>query len=462
VRISRSVPVAAWIGLSGLVACSGAFTGASGNDGGGTVTEPSATAGPDGSVGPDGSSGRLRLVDDTAEHFRGGTFVDAAYVDGRVRLVDRTRGRFVSRVHDAGAEVRFVAMGFVPGAAYRKHLPRDGGRESGYPSFSADMTGAEVVLDFDGAVGQPIAAGARLADGSGKAHVGTAKGSGESYAAGPWGSALRDVGSGYVAVAAGTGAAFDLASDDATWALWVKTQQGCPGTNPPSGNRVYFGMEEGGSDRTHMWLGCSVTTTPACAGPAGRLGGTWCSRREPNDDCANYCGTAAINDGAWHHLAIVKRGHGQARLRTFVDGVQDGPEVSATFAAPFTVAGGSELAVGAFSGGSFQAEGDFDEVLAFRRALGDAEIRGIYTRSAVGLALRVRTCNDAACSGDPPFVGPEGGAGPFVDPDGANAPPSSLALTLPRARYVQYEVTFDALTTRVSPELFSVVIEAER
>lgn len=460
-RISRSGPVAAWLGLSGLVACSGAFTGASGNDGGGTVTEPSATAGPDGSVGPDGASGRLRLVDDTAEHFRGGTFVDAAYLEGRVRLVDRTRGRFVSRVHDAGRIVRFVSLGFVPGAAYRKHLPRDGGRETGYPRFAADMTGAEAVLDFDGAVGQSIAAGARLADGSGKAHVGVAKGSGASYAAGPWGSALRDGGSAYVSVAAGSGAALDLASDDVTWALWVKTQQACPGTNPPSGNRVYLGLEEGGADRTHLWLGCSVTTTATCAGPAGRLGGSWCGKREGADDCANYCGAAAINDGAWHHLAVVKRGHGQARLRTFVDGVLDGPEVSAAFVAPFSVAAGSELAVGALSGGSFQSEGDFDEVLAFRRALGDDEIRGIYTRSAVGLSLRVRTCADAACSGDPPFVGPGGGTGAFVDPDGAAGPPSSLALTLPPARYVQYEVTLDALTTRVSPELFSVVIEAE-
>jgi hypothetical protein len=221
-------------------------------------------------------------------------------------------------------------------------------------------------------------------------------------------------------------------------------------------------MEEGGADRTHMWLGCSVTTTAACSGPAGRLGGSGCGKREGNDECASYCGVAAINDGAWHHLAIVKRGHAQARLRTFVDGVLDGPEVVASFAAPFSVVSGSELAVGALSGGSFQAEGDFDEVLAFRRALGDDEIRGLYTRSSVGLSLRVRTCGDATCSGDPPFVGPGGGEGPFVDPDGASAPPSSLALTLPRARYVQYEVTFDALTTRVSPELFSVVIEAER
>lgn len=457
VRALHQACAIAGVAVASLVACSGVYTGVEGRDA--SVAPPSST---DGAVGPDANASRIRLIDDKPEHFRQGVFVDATYLDGRVRLADRTKGRFVSRVHDAGDSAQFVALGFVPGAGYRKHLPRDAGKETGYGTFSADMTAAELVLDFDGPMGQPIAAGARLTDASGKSHFGTSRGSGEAYTAGPWGSALGDKSSGYVAVAAGPGGAFDLGTDDVTWALWVKTLQACPSANAPAGNRVYLGMEENGADRTHLWLGCTTTTTAACDGTAGRFGGTWCSRRDPNGDCAQYCGTTAINDGVWHHLAIVKSGHAPARVRRFVDGVLEGNEISASFAAPFSVAAGTELGVGAFSDGSYQAEGDFDEVLVFRRALADAEIRGIYTRGAAGLALRVRACNDPTCADNPPFVGPAGGEAPFVDPDGAEGPPSSLPMTLPRGRYVQYEVLLDSLTTQVSPELLSVVIEAIR
>ena len=131
------------------------------------------------------------------------------------------------------------------------------------------------------------------------------------------------------------------------------------------------------------------------------------------------------------------------------------------FTKPIAFAEQTELGIGAFSGGSFQAEGDFDEVAIWRRALTDAEILGIYRRSALSVGLRVRVCRERDCSDAPRFVGPGGGDAPFTDPDGALAPPGELALTVPRGRYVQYEVVYSALTSMDSPEIFSVELRAE-
>ena len=61
--------------------------------------------------------------------------------------------------------------------------------------------------------------------------------------------------------------------------LWVNTTHPCPNANPPSGNRVYLGAEEGTApgDATHLWLGCS-STNANCSRPgdeSGRAAGTF-------------------------------------------------------------------------------------------------------------------------------------------------------------------------------------------
>jgi hypothetical protein len=438
-------------------ACSGTYVGAGGD--GGTSTDGGST--PTDAPSGDALGGQLSFLDDDANDFGAGTFEGTQYQQGHLVLGSGVnKGRFVSRVHDAQREVTFRSLRFVPGAAYSKHLPKKKSKETGYPSFAADMAENVLLLDFDGTSGALLPNGTKLADGSGSGNDAIVDGTGESTAQGPWGTALRDGPSGYAHAHVTASSGLNIGTADATWALWVKTTQSCPASNPPSGNRVYLGIDEGASDKTHTWFGCS--SLGACSNsPGGRLGGTFCARQVAPDDCADLCGAKTVNDGNWHHMALVKRGHSPGTIRTFVDGRPDGPEARTQFATAIAFAEQTELGIGAFSGGSYQAEGDFDEVAIWRRALSDAEILGIYRRSALSAGLRARVCRERDCSDAPKFVGPGGGDAAFTDPDGDLVPPGELGLTLPRGRYVQYEVVYSALTPMDSPEILSVELRAE-
>ena len=72
-----------------------------------------------------------------------------------------------------------------------------------------------------------------------------------------------------------------------------------------------------------MWLGCtSAEASPTCCtAPEGtQAGGTL---RMSDSDSMCYCGNHAIDDGAWHHVAMVKKGHTRSEIRLYVDGVLD-------------------------------------------------------------------------------------------------------------------------------------------
>ena len=450
-----------WLLVGGVcAACSGVYVGGAGEGDGGPVTVGAASSGGDAQTSDTGGSARVFLDDDLAD-FAAGTFEGTRHADGRLVLAaEKTSGRFVSRVHDAGAEITFRSLRFVPGAAYAKHLPKKKGKETGYPTYAADMADNVLLVDFDGAQGA-LAGDTPITDASGNANAATIAGSGEALTAGPWGTALRDGTAGYVRIPITAAGGLNLGASDATWALWVRTTQPCPSDNAPFGNRVYLGSDEETSDSTHMWLGCSTSLGPCGGATSGRLAGTLCSRRSPSEDCVNYCGARTVNDGRWHHLALVKQGHAPGTLRTYVDGRADGPAVATTFTTPFAFGTEIELAIGAFSRGTFQSEGDFDEVAIWRRALSEREISGTYRRGALAASLRVRVCQKADCSDAPKFVGPGGGDAPFVDPDGELGAPGPLPLVLPRGRYVQYEIALSSLVVTESPEIFSVELRGE-
>jgi hypothetical protein len=226
---------------------------------------------------------------------------------------------------------------------------------------------------------------------------------------------------------------------------------------------VYLGAEDT-SDDTHLWFGCSSSIS-SCPSPdgTGRAGGTFCSRKAPTNDCTSFCGQRVINDGKWHHLAIVKRGHAPAQLRLFVDGNPDLPagDITTEFHVPIAFDSGTQFTAGAFSNGVAQAAGTFDEVAVWRRALSDAEVAALYDRGSLQLSLRTRACNSPDCAENPAFVGPSGEGSVFKDDAPASAPG---ALALPAAmlgRYFQYEVVFVSQLAAHSPTLFAVSLIGE-
>lgn len=411
----------------------------------------------DAAVGDALPPGSLTSVGDaTQAEFAAGTFEGTQAVDGRVVLkAGAVEGRFVSRVLDAARDASFATLAWTPLAPYGKPLPDRGGKERGYERDGLDMRDNVLLFHFDGDTG-PLSG--VVSDVSGADNHGLVRTRASTASDGVILSALRDELDGYVAVPIAAGSGLNLAASDVTWMFWVRTTQDCPVASPPSGNRVFLGAEEGG-DSTHLWFGCRATYGSDCpgVGGTGHAGGTWCSRRDPTADCASFCGGTTINDGAWHHLAVVKRGHAPGTLRLFVDGERDAVDVATAFETPIAFAPDTELALGALSRGTFAATGDFDEVAIFRRALSDDEVRAVFRRGALDLSLRVRVCARADCSDGPPFVGPRVGVS-FRDEPPSVEPPSAPLTALPRGRWVQYEATLRSRAAGESPALDAVTV----
>ncbi|MDI3289151.1 LamG domain-containing protein [Polyangium sp. 15x6] len=407
---------------------------------------------------PDGA---FEFVDDAFEgEFELGSFTDMEWGGARLRLKgDAYDGVFRSRVFDAGEDVDWTTFAWTPAGPYIKALPDSRGKETGYAEGSSDMSANVLLLHLDGM--GALTSGAAAMDTSGgksNAVVSAPAGTTLSFEEGPIGQGLADKLSTHLAIDTIMGDYdFDFDEGDFTWALWVKTSTTCVV------NKVFLGVDTGFGG-PHLWLGCADGDAFSACGsgsPEGRAAGTFKSISDDPSDGVPFCGTTQINDGNWHHLAAVKKGHAQSQVVLYVDGIAEAT-LGTTFNTPIFLTG-SNFALGALLNGGYQAEGTYDEVAIWKRALGPDEVMAMYRRGGARLALRVRTCSDPACAdGDPSFVGPDGNDGWFVDPTGTLGPPTDMQLVVPRARYFQYEANFEGLREGDGPGLFAVKVRAQR
>lgn len=456
-RAASLVVLAATAGACSLLTDLGGLS--SGGPADAAAPTDGAATGPDAETPPETlPDGTLVFRDTTSADFAAGTHTGTRGAADALALAGATKGTFRSRVFDAGRGVTLATLRWVPAGPYGKPLPDGQKAESGYARDGLDMRNNVLLFHFDGATG---AAPPVEPDRSGSDTDGTTAGDAELATGGVIGGALRDLGSGWVRVRTSSTSPLQLRRSDVTWSYWVRSTQPCPADNPPSGNRVHMGIDENTSNATHVWLGCSSSLGPCDASNrVGRAGGTWCSQRGADSDCASFCGATRIDDGAFHHVAVVKRGHDPGSIQLFVDGRPDASPTPIRFKSEVSFEDGIDFGVGALSGPSFQAAGDFDEVAVWRRALSDAEIGAVYRRGALGAELRVRACERPDCADEPPFVGVTDSA-PFTDPPGALAPPTPRppARAL-RGRYLQYQVSLRSMRATDSPELLEVTLTA--
>ncbi|MDI1428851.1 LamG domain-containing protein [Polyangium sorediatum] len=437
------VPLSFTLGCSALVDLDALSSGGGSGSGSGPVELP---------------DGTLEFVDDGFDgEFEFGSFSDTEWAAARLRLkASSLDGAFRSRVFDAGEPVDWTTFTWTPAGPYLKALPDSRGKEVGYAEGSMDMSANVLLLHLDGAGAlTPGAAAMDTSGQKGNAVVTAPVGTTLSFEEGPIGQGLADKLNTYLALDTISGD-YDFNQGDFTWALWAKTESNC------SGNKVFLGVDTGFSG-PHLWLGCAPADFGPCGegSPEGRAAGTFMSNFDDPNDGVPFCGASQINDGQWHHLAAVKKGHAQAQVVLYVDGIAEAT-LGTTFNTPIFLTG-DDFSVGALSKGDFQAEGAYDEVAIWKRALGPDEVMSIYRRGGARLALRVRACNDPACEdGDPPFVGADGSDGWFVDPTGTLGPPTDMQLVVPRARYFQYEVSFEGYREGDGPGLFAVKVHAKR
>lgn len=412
--------------------------GAPGEDAGpGDAGDPATDAGP----GEDAGAPATQIVIDFSEGDHSDTEPGA---DGSLMLDGSSDGVYRSAVLEVTATSP-NRIAWTPDAPYSKPLPRGRAEESGYAAGGFSMSENVVLYDFPDML---ASAGEAVPDLSGRGNDGVIVG---TVPAAPvdalvgYGYAFTDVN--WLETSLDSTDDLQMGASDWTWMTWTRTTQSSEGM--VFENRTFFGMEEQGTRDPHIWFG----TSHSCNGgePGATAGGTL--RSSAGTDSDSYCGASVVNDGEWHLVTMTKRGHPDATITVFVDGA---PESSTPmrFDGPFVFSEGAAMSYGDFPG-SFMTTADFAQITIFRRALESREVADAHRRAALRVEVRLRACGDAACSADPPFVGPDGTADTaFRDPATSLSPPVEHDIELGDAPYFQVEVRLesdrDGETPRIS------------
>ncbi len=431
---------------------SGATTSSGSGEPTSTPSSSTTTAPPgseDSSSGPTttGNDDPLLFVDDDEEDFGAGTAEMTAYADG-LRLQDgATMGGFLSRVFDAGETVTWTEFSWIPRGPYAKALPDGGMDEAGYAEGNISMADNVLLLHFD--VGPGLMPGDDVPETSGRMQAVSLEGTA------PAGAAAGAMFRGGIALTAETFAQVDASATtdfqfgetDFTWSMWARTQTPCyDDTGTVSVNQVFMGIEEGGgTGGAHMWLGCYNPANTRCGAVVGggRLGSTITAAQ--GDGIGGTCADQGpeLVDGQWHHLALVKRGHADATLTIWFDGVPV-DTADAGYILPISFSDDRPFQIGRLSD-SFRSTVDLDEMAVFRRAFEPDEVVDLHLRGALRLSFQVRACETPTCD-DAEFIGPGGQVETVIADADAGA---SIPLPQLQGRYFQYIARF----SRTGPEL---------
>ncbi len=397
----------------------------------------------------------VEFEDSRAEDFGLGSYEGTTYDDGLRLASGLVGGTFVSRVFDAGREdAQWTQLRWTPRAPYGKPLPNGGTSETHYPEGNADLSENVLLMHMDQAGSQQ--SGSLIPDHSGREHDGVIEGGPiERIASAPFDSGASVTGGAFISMSSIGHDDFQFGEDDFTWSLWVRSTAGCRDeAGLVTANQVYIGIEGVSAEYTaHLWLGCSNPASGSCAGPEqGRVGGTF------NDATTgdSFCAAGEHADGQWHHVAVVKRGHEEATVTVWVDGVQR-DQFAAAYQSPLDFEPSTSLTIGGLSG-SFLSSFDVDEAAVYRRGLEDEEVQDLYRRGALTVKIQVRACATATCDGAA-FVGPDGTPSSFFV-DRSTAADIGVALAATSGRFFQYRVLVDGVGTEPSPAIDSVLISA--
>ena len=152
-------------------------------------------------------------------------------------------------------------------------------------------------------------------------------------------------------------------------------------------------------------------------------------------------------DSGWNHITAVIDG---TDVHIYINGVLDDSGTTAVTGITNT----GSLVLGD------QFDGNLDEVAIYDRVLSATEILDNYKRGAVRLKYHVRSCNDAACSGEG-WIGPDGTSGTYYS-ELSNSTLVQPSLTLTNVtdnQYFQYKAFFESDSTSYSPELKSATVD---
>ncbi|MFP4616719.1 MAG: LamG-like jellyroll fold domain-containing protein, partial [Candidatus Paceibacterota bacterium] len=157
----------------------------------------------------------------------------------------------------------------------------------------------------------------------------------------------------------------DFGTGDFTYSLWVKSSQDC------SGNKVYLGSYDQQESDPATWLGCNDS------GYA-----TFDVADSNNSGTSAIYNSSVVNDGEWHHIVGVKKGHSSASITTYFDADPSTVE-SSSFTGDFNYAGTNPHSIGRYEVSPYYyAEGSINDVRIYNKALSQDEIDKLYRHGA--------------------------------------------------------------------------------
>ncbi len=397
--------------------------------------------------GGGGGGGFTMLIDD-ADEFAEGSYTDASH-DGVGVVPTAAAGRWTSAIIDAGETTTWNSFSWRPSASYGSPLPPNRAIETGYSGINLDMTETLLLLEcasqgaaFVDLSGNdieihPTSDNDSLKTGDGIIDSGCLIGTGNHF-----GARMGDQ------LSVGTG--------DFTWAFWIKTTTEC------LDNDVFIGADADPSgpnevQGSHQWVGCARADdnfpSPACeAAVTGGLAGNQLSDQAKSN--GGICNSATVNDGQWHHVAVTKRGHTEAELAMYLDGVPL-TNFEVAYDIPFAYPEGASLFFGSFpEPGETAGESSIDEVLILGRALDSEEVRTLFHRGGSRVSLRVRSCDDPAC--DDEVFTDAGGDDASITDTGLLTAPTPIDLQIEPGRYFQVRIDYESSSSLARPRVESV------
>ena len=476
--------MAGWlIAAPGCVALNSSYQDSGSDDGGAGGTGSAGTPTPSSTVGGGGTAGATtgestdagsvttqtdeppfawEFTDDERSEFEAGELALIEWDDSSdaVILTPATnKGQLRSRVFQTdGIEAHLTHLEWTTRAPYGVGLwdaEVDG--LDVYPMGGIDTSGLELLLRFDRG-GAPFEPMDTVLDASSMGNHGTVHGPQMISVRGVFDWAAQNWGDSYLqhstsALAPGTA--------EFTWTAWFRGDA-CE----PSASIVNFDALDTADEGTaSIWLACGQSE--GCSDRPGLNHGVVHGAVLEIDEAGNdaglhRCGTARIDDGEWHHLAmVVRRSQGMTHLDVFVDGEDEGSaslESQSDYAynnlQVFSTVGNADL--------HHPAAGAFDEVMVWRRALSPEELRSLHARGARRISVRLRACAETDCSDDPPFTGPYGLDSFFID----SGPEHDHGHDVGEFDLVgvafQYELTLEVSAPVASPQLPRISLYAER
>ena len=170
----------------------------------------------------------------------------------------------------------------------------------------------------------------------------------------------------------------------------------------------------------------------------------------------------------WTHVAYTFTYGTSTSIKMYIDGVEQTGgwwNTGTGNEAPYVSNEALWIGGSNFNGGvavDYPTDGRIDEFMMFRRILTATEIANLYKRGALELQFQVRSCDDAACSGET-FVGPDGTAGTYFTEllnTGFVTPQYGFPSNLLPNRYFQYRATFETTDSTYRPELLKVQVRS--